>query len=141
MGTKRPNPKSVSVPYLSPLVLRKELETLLENEGDQVKSRPAAARNTKPGVFLVRLLDLVRPGYLHPQVPEPAPHHLLELGVVFPSPGPALSPTRSHPDLGTLQQRSPGEEPRVSHLSLCLAVMTSSCLVFAAAPDVAAPGQ
>uniref|UniRef100_A0A3B3WSW0 UDENN domain-containing protein n=1 Tax=Poecilia mexicana TaxID=48701 RepID=A0A3B3WSW0_9TELE len=26
----------VSVPYLSPLVLRKELETLLENEGDQV---------------------------------------------------------------------------------------------------------
>uniref|UniRef100_A0A3Q3G2P3 DENN/MADD domain containing 4C n=1 Tax=Labrus bergylta TaxID=56723 RepID=A0A3Q3G2P3_9LABR len=27
----------VSVPYLSPLVLRKELETLLENEGDQVK--------------------------------------------------------------------------------------------------------
>lgn len=37
MGTKRPNPKPVSVPYLSPLVLRKELETLLENEGDQVK--------------------------------------------------------------------------------------------------------
>lgn len=38
MGTKRPNPKPVSVPYLSPLVLRKELETLLENEGDQVRS-------------------------------------------------------------------------------------------------------
>lgn len=37
MGTKRPNPTAVSVPYLSPLVLRKELETLLENEGDQVK--------------------------------------------------------------------------------------------------------
>ncbi|XP_069026351.1 DENN domain-containing protein 4C isoform X1 [Embiotoca jacksoni] len=36
MGTKRPNPKPVSVPYLSPLVLRKELETLLENEGDRV---------------------------------------------------------------------------------------------------------
>ncbi|XP_034425331.1 DENN domain-containing protein 4C isoform X1 [Hippoglossus hippoglossus] len=36
MGTKRPNPKPVSVPYLSPLVLRKELETLMENEGDQV---------------------------------------------------------------------------------------------------------
>uniref|UniRef100_A0A8D3BBM9 DENN domain-containing protein 4C n=1 Tax=Scophthalmus maximus TaxID=52904 RepID=A0A8D3BBM9_SCOMX len=36
LGTKRPNPKPVSVPYLSPLVLRKELETLLENEGDQV---------------------------------------------------------------------------------------------------------
>ncbi|KAM3857669.1 DENN domain-containing protein 4C [Diretmus argenteus] len=36
MGTKRPNPKPVSVPYLSPLVLRKELETLLENEGDLV---------------------------------------------------------------------------------------------------------
>ncbi|XP_038660525.1 DENN domain-containing protein 4C isoform X1 [Scyliorhinus canicula] len=32
----RPNPKPVSVPYLSPLVLRKELESLLENEGDQV---------------------------------------------------------------------------------------------------------
>ncbi|XP_017269921.1 DENN domain-containing protein 4C isoform X2 [Kryptolebias marmoratus] len=36
IGQKRPNPKPVSVPYLSPLVLRKELETLLENEGDQV---------------------------------------------------------------------------------------------------------
>ncbi|XP_028330042.1 DENN domain-containing protein 4C isoform X2 [Gouania willdenowi] len=36
MGAKRPNPKPLSVPYLSPLVLRKELETLLENEGDQV---------------------------------------------------------------------------------------------------------
>lgn len=36
LGKKRPNPKPVSVPYLSPLVLRKELETLLENEGDQV---------------------------------------------------------------------------------------------------------
>ncbi|KAJ8008216.1 hypothetical protein DPEC_G00102500 [Dallia pectoralis] len=35
-GQKRPNPMPVSVPYLSPLVLRKELETLLENEGDQV---------------------------------------------------------------------------------------------------------
>ncbi|XP_028973842.2 DENN domain-containing protein 4C isoform X2 [Esox lucius] len=35
-GHKRPNPMPVSVPYLSPLVLRKELETLLENEGDQV---------------------------------------------------------------------------------------------------------
>uniref|UniRef100_A0A452UR13 DENN domain containing 4C n=1 Tax=Ursus maritimus TaxID=29073 RepID=A0A452UR13_URSMA len=33
---KRPNPPPVSVPYLSPLVLRKELESLLENEGDQV---------------------------------------------------------------------------------------------------------
>ncbi|XP_069782637.1 DENN domain-containing protein 4C isoform X3 [Narcine bancroftii] len=32
----RPNPKPVSVPYISPLVLRKELESLLENEGDQV---------------------------------------------------------------------------------------------------------
>ncbi|XP_061768525.1 DENN domain-containing protein 4C isoform X1 [Nerophis ophidion] len=36
MTATRPNPKPVSVPYLSPLVLRKELETLLENEGDQV---------------------------------------------------------------------------------------------------------
>ncbi|XP_036743921.1 DENN domain-containing protein 4C isoform X3 [Manis pentadactyla] len=33
---KRPNPSPVSVPYLSPLVLRKELESLLGNEGDQV---------------------------------------------------------------------------------------------------------
>ncbi|KAG2466521.1 DEN4C protein, partial [Polypterus senegalus] len=33
---KRPNPLPVSVPYLSPLVLRKELESFLENEGDQV---------------------------------------------------------------------------------------------------------
>uniref|UniRef100_A0A7N4NT45 DENN domain containing 4C n=1 Tax=Sarcophilus harrisii TaxID=9305 RepID=A0A7N4NT45_SARHA len=33
---KSPNPSPVSVPYLSPLVLRKELESLLENEGDQV---------------------------------------------------------------------------------------------------------
>ncbi|KAI1888537.1 hypothetical protein AGOR_G00186190 [Albula goreensis] len=36
LGQKRPNPLPVSVPYLSPLVLRKELESLLENEGDQV---------------------------------------------------------------------------------------------------------
>ncbi|XP_062985295.1 DENN domain-containing protein 4C isoform X2 [Elgaria multicarinata webbii] len=34
--TKRGNPLPVSVPYLSPLVLRKELESLLENEGEQV---------------------------------------------------------------------------------------------------------
>ncbi|XP_029462939.1 DENN domain-containing protein 4C isoform X2 [Rhinatrema bivittatum] len=33
---KRYNPQPVSVPYLSPLVLRKELESLLEHEGDQV---------------------------------------------------------------------------------------------------------
>uniref|UniRef100_A0A670ZIZ8 DENN domain containing 4C n=1 Tax=Pseudonaja textilis TaxID=8673 RepID=A0A670ZIZ8_PSETE len=33
---KRTNPSPVSVPYLSPLVLRKELESLLENEGEQV---------------------------------------------------------------------------------------------------------
>ncbi|XP_074851074.1 DENN domain-containing protein 4C [Carettochelys insculpta] len=33
---KRPNPRPLSVPYLSPLVLRKELESLLENEGEQV---------------------------------------------------------------------------------------------------------
>ncbi|XP_018412367.1 PREDICTED: DENN domain-containing protein 4C [Nanorana parkeri] len=33
---KRHNPPPVSVPYLSPLVLRKELESLLENDGDQV---------------------------------------------------------------------------------------------------------
>ncbi|XP_075681907.1 DENN domain-containing protein 4C isoform X2 [Rhinoderma darwinii] len=33
---KRHKPPPVSVPYLSPLVLRKELESLLENEGEQV---------------------------------------------------------------------------------------------------------
>ncbi|NXF10321.1 DEN4C protein, partial [Smithornis capensis] len=33
---KRPNPLPVSIPYLSPLVLHKELESLLENEGEQV---------------------------------------------------------------------------------------------------------
>ncbi|KAJ1218481.1 hypothetical protein NDU88_006060 [Pleurodeles waltl] len=33
---KRHNPLPVSVPYLSPLVLHKELESLLENEGDHV---------------------------------------------------------------------------------------------------------
>uniref|UniRef100_A0A8C3Y7B0 DENN domain containing 4C n=1 Tax=Catharus ustulatus TaxID=91951 RepID=A0A8C3Y7B0_CATUS len=33
---KQPNPAPVSVPYLSPLVLHKELESLLENEGEQV---------------------------------------------------------------------------------------------------------
>ncbi|KAM3938347.1 DENN domain-containing protein 4C isoform 2-T2 [Leptodactylus fuscus] len=33
---KRHNPPPVSVPYLSSLVLRKELESLLENEGEQV---------------------------------------------------------------------------------------------------------
>lgn len=43
IGTKRPNPKPVSVPYLSPLVLRKELETLLENEGDQVNTSTQSA--------------------------------------------------------------------------------------------------
>ncbi|XP_062850199.1 DENN domain-containing protein 4C [Trichomycterus rosablanca] len=36
LDQKHPNPKPVSVPYLSPLVLRKELESLLENDGDQV---------------------------------------------------------------------------------------------------------
>ncbi|KAL4641559.1 DENN domain-containing protein 4C-like isoform X1 [Arapaima gigas] len=36
LGHKRANPQPISVPFLSPLVLRKELESLLENEGDQV---------------------------------------------------------------------------------------------------------
>ncbi|KAK1174925.1 hypothetical protein AOXY_G2536 [Acipenser oxyrinchus oxyrinchus] len=36
LSLARPNPMPVSVPYLSPLVLRKELESLLENEGEQV---------------------------------------------------------------------------------------------------------
>ncbi|KAM8876301.1 C-myc promoter-binding protein-like isoform 1-T1 [Synchiropus picturatus] len=34
------NPEPVTVPYLSPLVLWKELESLLENEGDQVITEP-----------------------------------------------------------------------------------------------------
>ncbi|XP_041078146.1 LOW QUALITY PROTEIN: DENN domain-containing protein 4C-like [Polyodon spathula] len=36
LSLARPNPMPVSVPYLSPLVLRKELESLLENEGEHV---------------------------------------------------------------------------------------------------------
>lgn len=35
------------------------------------------------------------PGHLHAQVPQPASHHLLEPGVVFPSPGPPHSPAGS----------------------------------------------
>lgn len=46
----RPNPKPVSVPYLSPLVLRKELESLLENEGDQVIHSPKFI-NQHPIIF------------------------------------------------------------------------------------------
>uniref|UniRef100_UPI00398EF96F DENN domain-containing protein 4C isoform X3 n=1 Tax=Pristiophorus japonicus TaxID=55135 RepID=UPI00398EF96F len=45
-----PNPKPVSVPYLSPLVLRKELESLLENEGDQVIHSPTFI-NQHPIIF------------------------------------------------------------------------------------------
>lgn len=107
--TKRVNPKPVSVPYLSPLVLRKELETLLENEGDQVR-RPLTPTQVSWGG---RSLTLSPPaGHLHPHLPQPAPHHLLEPGVLLPAPGPALSPARPHPDLGTLQQGSPGKPPR-----------------------------
>ncbi|KAM5298832.1 DENN domain-containing protein 4C isoform 2-T2 [Ctenodactylus gundi] len=47
---KRPNPPPVSVPYLSPLVLRKELESLLENEGDQV-IHTASFINQHPIIF------------------------------------------------------------------------------------------
>ncbi|XP_072815445.1 DENN domain-containing protein 4C isoform X2 [Vicugna pacos] len=47
---KRPNPTPVSVPYLSPLVLRKELESLLENEGDQV-IHTASFINQHPIIF------------------------------------------------------------------------------------------
>lgn len=36
MDWKLHNPEPVTVPYLSPLVLWKELESLLENEGDSV---------------------------------------------------------------------------------------------------------
>ncbi|XP_074217623.1 DENN domain-containing protein 4C isoform X3 [Camelus bactrianus] len=46
----RPNPTPVSVPYLSPLVLRKELESLLENEGDQV-IHTASFINQHPIIF------------------------------------------------------------------------------------------
>ncbi len=34
------NPEPVTVPYLSPLVLWKELESLLENEGEAVLAQP-----------------------------------------------------------------------------------------------------
>lgn len=47
---KRPNPLAVSVPYLSPLVLRKELESLLENEGEQVIHTPKFI-NQHPIIF------------------------------------------------------------------------------------------
>uniref|UniRef100_A0A8C2V6Q2 DENN domain containing 4C n=2 Tax=Chinchilla lanigera TaxID=34839 RepID=A0A8C2V6Q2_CHILA len=47
---KRPSPAPVSVPYLSPLVLRKELESLLENEGDQVVHSPSFI-NQHPIIF------------------------------------------------------------------------------------------
>lgn len=98
---KRANPKPVSVPYLSPLVLRKELETLLENEGDQVESFYLRTFNAGVAGARAPLSDSLSPpaGHLHTQVPQPAPHHLLEPGVVLPPPGPALSPARPHPDL------------------------------------------
>ncbi|XP_072928980.1 DENN domain-containing protein 4C isoform X2 [Hemitrygon akajei] len=62
----RPNPKPVSVPYLSPLVLRKELESLLDNEGDQV-IHSSKFINQHPIIFwnlvwYFRRLDL--PSYL-----------------------------------------------------------------------------
>uniref|UniRef100_A0A8D0HL03 DENN domain containing 4C n=1 Tax=Sphenodon punctatus TaxID=8508 RepID=A0A8D0HL03_SPHPU len=47
---QRPNPLPVSVPYLSPLVLRKELESLLENEGEQV-IHTATFINQHPIIF------------------------------------------------------------------------------------------
>ncbi|XP_043917018.1 DENN domain-containing protein 4C [Protopterus annectens] len=46
----RPNPLPISVPYLSPLVLRKELESLLENEGDRVINSPTFI-NQHPIIF------------------------------------------------------------------------------------------
>lgn len=57
MGSKRPNPKPLSVPYLSPLVLRKELETLLENEGDQVKYSNYRHILTGSGCFIALTQD------------------------------------------------------------------------------------
>lgn len=99
IGTKRPNPKPVSVPYLSPLVLRKELETLLENEGDQVNT------STQPGSQkIVEILQLIifiilLSGDLYTQVPQPASYYFLEPGVVFPPPGAAHSSSRPHPQL------------------------------------------
>ncbi|KAG9486654.1 hypothetical protein GDO78_006828 [Eleutherodactylus coqui] len=47
---KRHDPPPVSVPYLSPLVLRKELESLLENEGEQV-IHTATFINQHPIIF------------------------------------------------------------------------------------------
>ncbi|XP_043935672.1 DENN domain-containing protein 4B isoform X2 [Protopterus annectens] len=40
-----PNSEQVNVPYLSPLVLRKEMESLIENEGDAVLSEPNLVDN------------------------------------------------------------------------------------------------
>lgn len=51
-GASAPSPSSapVTVPYLSPLVLWKELESLLVNEGDQAMSSPSVV-DQHPIVF------------------------------------------------------------------------------------------
>ncbi|XP_030042943.1 DENN domain-containing protein 4B isoform X2 [Microcaecilia unicolor] len=48
--TQRPGTELVTVPYLSPLVLRKELESLLENEGGDVLSQPELV-NSHPIIY------------------------------------------------------------------------------------------
>nr|XP_033780023.1 DENN domain-containing protein 4B isoform X1 [Geotrypetes seraphini]XP_033780024.1 DENN domain-containing protein 4B isoform X1 [Geotrypetes seraphini]XP_033780025.1 DENN domain-containing protein 4B isoform X1 [Geotrypetes seraphini]XP_033780026.1 DENN domain-containing protein 4B isoform X1 [Geotrypetes seraphini]XP_033780027.1 DENN domain-containing protein 4B isoform X1 [Geotrypetes seraphini] len=48
--TQTPGAELVTVPYLSPLVLRKELESLLENEGGDVLSQPELV-NSHPIIY------------------------------------------------------------------------------------------
>ncbi|KAJ1080965.1 hypothetical protein NDU88_001153 [Pleurodeles waltl] len=49
-ASQNPNSELVTVPYLSPLVLRKELESLLENEGGDFLSQPELV-NSHPIIY------------------------------------------------------------------------------------------
>ena len=61
----RPNPKPVSVPYLSALVLRKELETMLENEGDQVHTHTLSLTHSVTHSFIYLLISLISLTHIH----------------------------------------------------------------------------
>lgn len=63
------------------------------------------------GFYLLRitLFIMFSSGYLHSKVPQPAPYHLLEPGVVFSPAGPAQYSAWTHTDLRILQQWSTGD--------------------------------
>lgn len=66
------------------------------------------------GLFMeqsVTLFIMFSSGYLHSEVPQPAPNHLLEPGVVFPPVGFAQHSAWTHTDLRTLQQWHTGHLP------------------------------